>query len=276
MKKTILIVVVVSFTHWMVAQRSLTEGAFENGRWSIAAEAGFGLWDGDFHPTRKQMLVGFVTSPLLGVSMEYNMSPFLSAGMMFGGYFYNQEDADESVYSRGVYFAPYLSTDILGFLNGEKFEKWSLWASVGVGTKNPIRSYYSRTGSGAYNVRNRVVPPGAVLLIPLSLNLERRVSQSMSIGLMARFNVTNSDVMDGVFRGDFNDHSESLALTARYRILPESKQHFRDRKFEYQSPAIKAIIENIQKIEVLEQQVDSLQNRLQSAEEKLLKIEKSK
>lgn len=276
MKNILLIVVLVAITLQLPAQRLRDEGTFENGRWSVATEAGLSLWDGDFDPDRAQMVRGIITSPVLGFSMEYNLSPMLSAGLMLGAYLFKQEDPNEALYSRGVYVAPYVSTDVLGLLNGRKFRYWSLWLSAGIGNLNPIRTTYTRTISGSNPVTTRVAPPASILYVPLSLNLERKVSPAVSVGVAGRFNVTNSDVIDGVMRGDFNDHSESLLFSVRYRLLPGTKQHMRDAKFLYQTPAIRAITKNIDRISELELKVDSLHNRLQKAEEKLLDIEKSK
>lgn len=74
-----------------------------------------------------------IRSPLLGLSAEYNISPLLGAGLMMGGYFINQSDDDEKLTARGIYVAPYLSTDIFGLLNAEKLKRWSFWLSAGVG-----------------------------------------------------------------------------------------------------------------------------------------------
>jgi hypothetical protein len=276
MKNILPIILWVVFSLQMPAQHVRDEGTFENGRWSIATEAGLSLWDGDFDPDRTQSLRGLITSPVLGISMEYNLSPMLSAGLMLGGYLFNQEDPNESFYSRGLYVAPYVSTDVLGLLHGQKLRYWSLWLSAGVGNLNPIRTTYTRTIIGSNPVTTRVAPPASILFIPLSLNLERKISPAVSLGLAGRFNVSNSDVIDGVMRGSFNDHSESLVFSVRYRLLPESKQHMRDAKFVYQTPAIRTINKNLGRISELELKVDSLQNRLQKTEEKLLQLEKSK
>ena len=69
MKKVNLILLLLTTTV-LSAQASYTEGAFENGRWSVAGELGFNLWDGDFKPSVSQMAGGIIASPLLGVSVE--------------------------------------------------------------------------------------------------------------------------------------------------------------------------------------------------------------
>jgi len=264
MKKFTAIALLVLFSIATYAQRSLTEGAFENGRWSIAAELGLNLWDGDFNPSVDQMVQGMVRSPLLGLSAEYNVSPLLGAGLMMGGYFINQSDVDEKLTARGIYVAPYLSTDIFGLLNAEKLNRWSFWLSAGIGILNPIRTRYTRypmLSPGVYGPASPVIvntPPSA-LFMPVSLTLERKINSSLSIGLTARFNVSNTDDLDGSVRGAFNDHFETASLSLRHRILPECKQHFRDVKFVYQSPYIRAINENINKIDDLKRKVEELE-----------------
>ena len=186
-------------------------------------------------------------------------------GIMLGGYFLNQSDDNETHFSRGVYIAPYLSTDIFGLLNAEKLKKWSLWANVGVGIISPIRTRYGRINPpipGVTAPTTIIASPPNVLLIPFSLNLERKISPTLSLGLSARFNTTNSDELDGLFRGGFNDHFQTVGLQVRYRILPECKQHFRDVKFVYQSPAIRAISENINRIDELQRKVEELEKKL--------------
>lgn len=265
MKKFYVVLMLVALTSTLSAQKSLTEGAFENGRWSVAGELGFSRWNGDFHPTTDQFLNGFVRSPLIGLSAEYNISPLLGMGVMMGGYFLSQNDDNERYFSRGVYVAPYLSTDIFGLLNAEKLKYWSLWGSAGVGIINPIRTRYGRVATptpGTPIPVNTVTAPPTMLMLPFSLTLERKISPTLSLGLSARFNASNSDELDGLVRGDFNDHFQNLALQVRYRILPESKQHYRDEKFQYQSPYIRAIQANINRIDELQKRVEELEKRL--------------
>ncbi len=262
MKKFYVVLMLVALTSTLSAQKSLTEGAFENGRWSVAGELGFSRWNGDFHPTTDQFLNGFVRSPLIGLSAEYNISPLLGMGVMMGGYFLNQNDDNERYVARGVYVAPYLSTDIFGLLNAEKLKYWSLWGSAGVGIINPIRTRYGRAtapGNGSDIPVATIAAPPAMLMLPFSLTLERKISPTLSLGLSARFNASNSDELDGLVRGDFNDHFQNLALQVRYRILPESQDHFRDKKFIYQSPYIRAIQKNMERIEELERKVEKLE-----------------
>lgn len=275
MKKVYLILLLLTTITVLSAQNSLTEGAFENGRWSVAGELGFNLWDGDFKPSVSQMASGIITSPLLGVSVEYNLSPLLSLGFTMGGMLMNQEDADESISLGATYVSPYLSTDLFGIISGRKNKRWSLWAGAGIGLFNPIRPVYTTTR--AFNpadpVTNGVTIPPAIMLLPLTMTLERSLTQTLSLGLVAKFNVLNSDHVDGMYRGKSNDHFETVSMSLRYKILPVCKQHFRDQTFVYLNPPMRLARDNGNDIARMTNELELLENKLRAVESRVHQVE---
>jgi formylglycine-generating enzyme required for sulfatase activity len=204
-----------------------TQRANRSGYWSIASELGLNVWNGDFHPSNSQFFNGFLTSPNAGLMLEYNISPILATGFALGGIILNQEDANEKLYLRGMYVYPYLSTDFLGLFDQTRERNWSIWGSIGMGLYHPIRSRYSLTTfSQPDNVPTttltNIETPPAVMLMPVKLSLERSISPTLSLGLGYKFNILNSDAIDGLVSGNYNDHYHTLTLGVRYRIQPRS------------------------------------------------------
>lgn len=231
MKKMILFsVFLVSFAG--ISAQPLLEKISSFGTWSIAGELGFSRFDGDLNPNFGQMVRGIFMSPSLGASVEYNINKNFGVGYAMGANLFNQQDVDERSSFMAFYSAPYFTADVLSIARGYKHPKWSSWFSVGFGFGGVLRAEYVTSRFFVPDPVQAMVFPPVVFIAPLTYSVEYNINRNMAIGANAKFVFTNSDYLESIYRGSFEDNWQNVSVTYRYKFLPKDKIHLRDEEYE--------------------------------------------
>lgn len=241
------------------------------GRWSIATDAGFSMFNGDLQYDYD--LNGILKSPNFGASLEYNLNPDFSIGWSFGGLFFEQEDINEWFSSGGMYTSTYVSTDLLSIVRGKKSRLFGLWFSGGVGFAGSYLPKYTTTRPILPDPVYSVVFPPTFFIFPLTLSLEYNITKAYSIGLTARQVYTNTDQMESIYRFEYNDMWETLGFSLRYKFITKDKKHFRDEVFDNDDSSMKLISLLQQDVSNLYSKVDGISNKVDNINQRVEKLE---
>lgn len=274
MKKILLLSFLIAST-FAANANELNTGLSKFGRWSVAADAGFTRYDGDLQPRYDYM--GILMSPNFGISLEYNLNPNFSLGWNVGGMYFNQDDADETFTSGGMFTSAYLSTDLLSLFRGKKSKLVGFWLSGGLGIGGTYLPTYTTTRAhepALIPKTNGVVYAPTFVIIPITLNLEFNLSKQYSLGLMGRLFYSNTDQIESVYRHEYNDMWETGGISLRYKFVTKDKKHFRDEEFEVLEPSSITLITLIQNdLGKLGTKVDGLDGKIGMLEKRVEKVE---
>lgn len=195
--------------------------------WSITAETGFCIFDGDVNQTRMQLLPQSITDVSYGGTVEYALSPIWGVALDFYHFPLNGENKDLSFYT------PLNTTDINATINFLKLilprsrSKISLIGAIGVGY-----SYYVSNYKTPDPVNSPVISlPGRALSIPVTFSLEYNISKYYAIGGKIHYRAYNKDNMEGdpryIFKGVTNDYIGSGMAYLRYKFNNAKKRDHR-------------------------------------------------
>lgn len=231
MKKIVLLsVFLIGFIG--ISAQPLLEKISSFGTWSVTGEIGFSRFDGDLNPSFGQMVRGVFMSPSLGASVEYNINKNFGIGYAMGANIFNQEDVDERSSFIAFQMAPYFTADVLSIARGYKHPKWSSWFSVGFGFGGVLRAEYETTRFFVPDPVQGMVFPPVVFIAPLTYSVEYNINRNMAVGANAKFVFTNSDYLESIYRGRYEDNWQNVSLVYRYKFLPKDKIHLRDEEYE--------------------------------------------
>lgn len=259
--------------HGVQAQEILG-GVLNNGRWSVSGEFGFNRFDGDLKPTVPELMKGLITSPILGASAEYSLTPLVGIGFGVEGLLFNMEDEDEK-YSTGLaHMNTYVTTDLLRIIRGTRHDKFGVWLSGGLGLAGLLRPEYETTRNFVPNQVIAVTNPPVFMTLPFSLGFEYKLDPTKSLALTGKFVFSNTDHMEAIYRGGFADHWQTVSVSYRHKLLAHDNQHFRSENFEYVSPlqrqanALKSeLLELTKQLASVQSSVDGLSNRVNDMED---------
>lgn len=273
MKRIVLVHVLIigfGFSH----AQSVVDIISRPGRWSVVGYTGVARLDSDIHPDYD--LSWILKSPTIDASVEYNVHPTFSVGFNFGGFIFNQGDADEEFKTGGVHSSGFISFDLLNLVSGRKNKHWSLWGNAGIGAAGLVWPEYTTTRNfqGPDPVQNGVVFPTTFLIFPFSVNLEYNLSKNISLGMHMKYIYTNTDHLESIHRGRYNDQWESLGITLRYKFTPKEVKSVRDELTGATTMASQDIINQLQQqIDQLAQRIDTVENNLGSLDYRVIKLE---
>jgi len=270
MKKQILLFLFFA-SLFAVNAEDYTDRISKYGRWSINGDIGLNRFDGDIDPDYD--LMGILTSPSFGVSLDYNLNPNVSIGWGVGSLFFDEEDANEKFTSGGVYTATFFSADLLSLVRGKKSRFWSMWLSPGVGISGSFFPKYTTTRTIQPDPVYSVVFPPAFFIFPIKFSIEYNITKSYSLGLNIKQVYTNTDQVESIHRYEYDDMWQTLSFSLRYKFITKEKKHFRDEVFDLEGSSTRLINLLQQDVRNLSIKVDGINNKLDSVDRRLEKLE---
>jgi len=186
--------------------------------WSVSAETGFSIFDGDVSQTRMQLLPQSITDVSYGGTVEYAISPIWGIALDFYHFPLQGRNRDISFY------APLNTSDINATINFTKLilprsrSKFSILGTLGIG----YAFYYSEYKTPDPDNSPAVRLPGQALSVPVTFSLEYNLSKSYALGGKIHYRAYNKDNMEGDprynFKGVTNDFIGSAMIYLRYKF----------------------------------------------------------
>jgi outer membrane protein OmpA-like peptidoglycan-associated protein len=283
MKKIVIVFMFYLSCLGIVAQVQVIEKIASYNSWSVSADFGFSRFDGDINPKPgmefQQFFGSVFRSPSLNVSIEHNIDPIFSVGWAIGANkfyqkgFLKRNTTDEHIELNSFSSSPYISTNVLKLIIGNRPTNLGVFFTAGVGFAGYSRQF-TLMGNDTIvdfitdnqdrikrrNMTNGVKSAEMSLMIPLGLSAEYNVNRNISVGAIARFVITNSDYLESISRNSNVDYWENLSVSVRYKFLRANQQHSRQVLYG-QAPK-----SNTELIEMLRNDLDSLAKRMRECD----------
>lgn len=195
--------------------------------WSVTAEAGFCIFDGDVSQSRMQLLPQSITDVSYGGTVEYAISPIWGLALDFYHFPLNGRNKDLS------FVAPLNTSDINATINFTKLifprsqSKFSILGAIGIGY-----AFYQTDYKTPDPDNSPVVSlPGQALSIPVTFSLEYNISKKYALGGKIHYRAYNKDNMEGDprynYKGVTNDFIGSGMIYLRYKFNNSKKRDHR-------------------------------------------------
>lgn len=213
-------------------------------RWSVTAEFGPCIFDGDVPQARMQLFPTSFEEVSFGGTVEYALTPVW--GLALDYYHFPLSGRGNDIY----FFTPLNTTNILATINFTKWifpystSKLSIIGNIGLG----YAYYVSNYKAPSPDTSPMVSIPGEAITLPVTFSMEYNFSKSFAVGGKIHYRANNKDNLEGDprynFKGVTNDYIGAGTLYLRYKIGAEKAQHIRNLNMDEFLPMVTKKTEN--------------------------------
>lgn len=229
--------------------------------WSVTAEAGFTVFDGDVNQSRMQLLPTSIRQVSYGGTVEYAISPIWGLALDF---YHFPIEANNLLL---VINTPLNTTDLNATINFTKLvfpstnSKVSILGAIGLGYAWYTSNYRIVDPNLPLLINPTISLPGQAISIPVTFSLEYNISKYFAIGGKVHYRAYNKDNMEGEehynYKGVTNDFIGSGMAYLRYKInQPNKKNHRRNINMKLFDPPCCADIDN--ESDITNSRIDSI------------------
>ena len=271
-------------------------------RWSITAEYGYNLFDGDINQALLNIFPTSIRDVTYGGTIEYAMTPVW--GLALDGYYFPLRAVNNSPVAIKIFTDLYTS-DLNATIN---FTRWifpNTWSklyvngSIGIGYSYytydlryfndapvPVTdTYIDRKLDGTTQFIHKYengapMAFGVAVSVPVTFSLEYNFSKPLSIGAKVHYRAYTKDNLEGAtylnWDGVTNDYIGAGTLFLRLKFNSHRKNHLRNIIWDDFEPdkGLELAKKMEKKLDDLAGKVDTLQHKMDSIMPRIAKLEK--
>jgi outer membrane protein OmpA-like peptidoglycan-associated protein len=231
------------------------------GKWSVAARAGLGVFDGDALQSYNQLMPKGKGKLALNAELEYSFTTIFGLSLLYSC---SPIGANTSnIEFEGVVHAPGLmaSMNLINWFNHyRKNTRWDVYADIGIGLSfYETESFRTTAPTGPQKIKD-----GRGVFMLLGVNLEYNISKRFAFTGSIRYLLNSTDNLEAanIVQGVANDNILNATLGLRYKFLCKKEEHIRN--IDYATwEGIAYLGSDIDSLKIL---VNELQNKLNTVD----------